>query len=163
MLVAGDDGRLGFRHALLREALYDDLLPGERGELHLALARALERQEAEGDEVQRAALIAGHYEAAGDQPSALRASVQAALAARCVHAYGETADLAETCLNEIRPLVEVSSEPQWIGLLGSLLGEVRRRGRDLPGARPTGRSGPRRTWPRRRPACTSRGSSGSSM
>ena len=28
-----------FRHALLREALYDDLLPGERVELHLALAR----------------------------------------------------------------------------------------------------------------------------
>jgi predicted ATPase len=30
VLVAGDDGRLLFRHALLREALYDDLLPGER-------------------------------------------------------------------------------------------------------------------------------------
>ena len=104
VLVAGDDGRLGFRHALLREALYDDLLPGERGELHLALAQALEHQEGEGGEVQRAALIAGHYQAAGDQPSALRASVQAALAARCVHAYGETADLAERTL-ELWPRV----------------------------------------------------------
>ena len=104
VLVAGEDGRLGFRHALLREALYDDLLPGERGELHLALARALEGQEADGGEVQRAALIAGHYEAAGDQPSALRASVQAAIAARCVHAYGETADLAERAL-ELWPRV----------------------------------------------------------
>ncbi|MBV8710812.1 MAG: AAA family ATPase, partial [Solirubrobacterales bacterium] len=36
VLVAGEDGRLGFRHALLREAMYDDLLPGERSELHLA-------------------------------------------------------------------------------------------------------------------------------
>ncbi|MBV9606085.1 MAG: AAA family ATPase, partial [Solirubrobacterales bacterium] len=35
VLVAGEDGRLAFRHALLREALYDDLLPGERSELHL--------------------------------------------------------------------------------------------------------------------------------
>jgi DNA-binding CsgD family transcriptional regulator/tetratricopeptide (TPR) repeat protein len=104
VLVAGDDGRLGFRHALLREALYDDLLPGERGELHLVLARALEHQEVEGGDVQRAALIAGHYEAAGDQPSALRAGVQAAVAARCVHAYGEAADLAERAL-ELWPRV----------------------------------------------------------
>ena len=35
------DGGLRFRHALLREALLDDLLPGERGPLHGALARAL--------------------------------------------------------------------------------------------------------------------------
>jgi predicted ATPase len=45
--VSGADGRLFFRHALLREALVDDLLPGERGELHLALARALEQRAAE--------------------------------------------------------------------------------------------------------------------
>ena len=42
VLVAGEPTRLSFRHALLREALYDDLLPGERSELHLALARAFE-------------------------------------------------------------------------------------------------------------------------
>ena len=35
--------RFCFRHALLREVVYDDLLPGERGELHLALARAWRR------------------------------------------------------------------------------------------------------------------------
>ena len=33
---------LRFRHVLLREVVYDDLLPGERAELHLAVARALE-------------------------------------------------------------------------------------------------------------------------
>ena len=37
VLVGGDD-RYGFRHALLREVIYDDLLPGERAELHLKLA-----------------------------------------------------------------------------------------------------------------------------
>src|SRR5207248_10219207 len=44
VLVPDAEGRLGFRHALLREAVYDDLLPGERSELHLALARTLEQQ-----------------------------------------------------------------------------------------------------------------------
>ena len=43
IVVTLDSGRFGFRHALLREVLYDDLLPGERAELHLALARALEQ------------------------------------------------------------------------------------------------------------------------
>ena len=71
VLVAGDDGRFGFRHALLREALYDDLLPGERGELHIALARELEQRCGADDdrELERASAIAGHYAAAGDQPA----------------------------------------------------------------------------------------------
>ena len=33
-----------FRHALLREVVIDDLLPGERADMHLALARALEHR-----------------------------------------------------------------------------------------------------------------------
>jgi DNA-binding NarL/FixJ family response regulator len=101
VLVTDEDGRFQFRHALLREVLYDDLLPGERGELHLALARVLEARIAAGlgQEAQLAAAIAGHYAAAGDQPAALRAAVQAALAARAVHAYGEAAELAERALD----------------------------------------------------------------
>ena len=42
ILIAGDDDRYRFRHALLREVVEDDLLPGERSALHLALARGLE-------------------------------------------------------------------------------------------------------------------------
>jgi DNA-binding CsgD family transcriptional regulator/tetratricopeptide (TPR) repeat protein len=101
VLVAGDDGRLSFRHALLREALYDDLLPGERGELHLALARALEeRGECEDDRgLELTSTVAHHYAVAGDQPAALRATVQAALAAREAHAYGDAAELAERALD----------------------------------------------------------------
>jgi ATP/maltotriose-dependent transcriptional regulator MalT len=106
VLVPGTDGRLRFRHALLREVLYDDLLPGERGELHLTLARALEPRMGHGDEreAEFAAAVAGHYASAGDQPAALRASVHAALAARDVHAYGEAAELAERAL-ELWPRV----------------------------------------------------------
>ncbi|MBV9684055.1 MAG: AAA family ATPase [Solirubrobacterales bacterium] len=101
VLVAGEDGRLGFRHALLREAMYDDLLPGERSELHLALARALEeRGECEDDRgLELTSAVAHHYAVAGDQPAALRATVQAALAAREMHAYGDAADLAERALD----------------------------------------------------------------
>src|SRR5580704_3885900 len=100
VLVACEPTRLSFRHALLREALYDDLLPGERSELHLALARAFEdRADYENDQgVELASAIARHYATAGDQPAALRATVQAALAAREVHAYGDAADLAERAL-----------------------------------------------------------------
>ncbi|MBV9336983.1 MAG: AAA family ATPase, partial [Solirubrobacterales bacterium] len=101
VLVAGEDGRLSFRHALLREAMYDDLLPGERSELHLALARALEeRGECEDDRgLELTSTVAHHYAVAGDQPAALRATVQAALAAREVHAYGDAAELAERALD----------------------------------------------------------------
>ena len=106
LCTGDDDGRLCFRHALLREAVYDDLLPGERGELHLALARAYERlTDGAGEiDIERAATIAHHYAAAGDQPNALRATVRAALAARDVHAFGESADLAERAL-ELWPRV----------------------------------------------------------
>jgi DNA-binding CsgD family transcriptional regulator len=44
-------------------------------------------------------------------------------------------EAAAACLAEIEPLVATSSEPQWIGVVGALLGELRRRRRDLPGAR----------------------------
>jgi DNA-binding CsgD family transcriptional regulator len=111
VLCTGDeDDQLCFRHELLREAVYDDLLPGERADLHLALARAYEDLTCGVDaiDVERTATVAHHYAAAGDQPNALRATVQAALAARDVHAYGETADLAERAL-ELWPRV---SDPE---------------------------------------------------
>jgi ATP/maltotriose-dependent transcriptional regulator MalT len=105
VLVAGTDDAFRFRHALLREALYDDLLPGERVELHLMLARALEqRPSGEATEVERVTTIATHYAAAGDQTAALRATVSAALAAQRVQAYGEVAEAAERAL-ELWPRV----------------------------------------------------------
>ena len=85
------------RHALLREAVHDDLLPGERAELHLALARALEAQPGPADNA-RAASIAHHYHAAGDQPAALAAAVRAGASAIEVQAYREGATLYERAL-----------------------------------------------------------------
>ncbi len=108
VLETTEDDRLQFRHALLREALYDDLLPGERGDLHLALARALEGHSEAAcveDDVERIARIATHYAAAGDQPAALRAAITAAEKAARVQAYGDVADLLERAL-ELWPRVE---------------------------------------------------------
>ncbi len=79
VIVVGRDDRYGFRHALLREVVYDDLLPGERAELHLRLARALEATLGDEDHLAiRAAAVAHHFNAAGDQPEALRTAVAAA-------------------------------------------------------------------------------------
>ncbi|MGN6169266.1 MAG: helix-turn-helix transcriptional regulator [Solirubrobacteraceae bacterium] len=106
VLVTDEDDRFVFRHALLGEALYEDLLPGERAELHLALARVLERtcSSNRDAEAELTARIAYHYAAAGDQPAALTAMVNAARAAGRIHAYGEKADLAERAL-ELWPRV----------------------------------------------------------
>ena len=68
--------RYAFRHALLQEAVYDDLLPGERSRLHSAFARTLEASAA-GDP-SRAAELAYHWYAAHDLPRALEASFVAA-------------------------------------------------------------------------------------
>jgi DNA-binding CsgD family transcriptional regulator len=111
VLVTDEDDRFVFRHALLGEAVYEDLLPGERSELHLALARALERETSESrdGEAELTARIAYHYAAAGEQPAALAAMVKAAGAANKVHAYGEAADLAERAL-ELWPRVPDAAE-----------------------------------------------------
>ena len=42
LVQKADRESYGFRHALMREAVYEDLLPGERGGLHVRLAEALE-------------------------------------------------------------------------------------------------------------------------
>jgi ATP/maltotriose-dependent transcriptional regulator MalT len=99
ILVVDEEGRYAFRHALLREVVDDDLLPGERSELHLRLACALERRvESVGEDVDLTSAAAHHFQAAGDQPQALRAAVRAATAAERVRAHGEEAELLERAL-----------------------------------------------------------------
>jgi DNA-binding CsgD family transcriptional regulator len=79
-----------FRHALAAEAVYSELLPGERARLHTALAGALEAGiEPGGPPAGRAARLAYHWSAAGDLPRALAASAAAAAAAEQVYAFAE--------------------------------------------------------------------------
>jgi DNA-binding CsgD family transcriptional regulator/tetratricopeptide (TPR) repeat protein len=79
------------RHALLREVIDADLLPGERIRLHAALARTLsERPElADGTPAVAAAEVAVHWDAAGEPTRALPARIQAGLAAERAHAFPE--------------------------------------------------------------------------
>jgi predicted ATPase len=64
-----------FRHALLREAIYGELLPGERSRLHARYATLIAEQ---GEEAGGAAELAHHAMAAHNLPLALEASVRAA-------------------------------------------------------------------------------------
>jgi ATP/maltotriose-dependent transcriptional regulator MalT len=98
ILVADDDGRYRFRHALLREVVEDDLLPGERSSLHLTLAKALEQRIDEQAGAVLTAAVAHHFAAAGEQPAALEWSVHAATAAERVYAHGEAHALLERAL-----------------------------------------------------------------
>ena len=73
-----------FRHALLAEAIYSTILPGEREELHARLAEELARSDAA-----TAAEIAPHWAAAGRSTEALVASVEAARQAEAVFGLAE--------------------------------------------------------------------------
>jgi DNA-binding CsgD family transcriptional regulator len=77
-------GSYAFRHALLQEAVYGDLLPGEQVRLHAAYARLLA---AEPDGA--AAELAHHCLASHDLAGALAASVRAAQEAEAVQAPAE--------------------------------------------------------------------------
>ena len=79
-----------FRHALLREAIYSDLLPGERRNLHLRLARTLSAQALlGGTKTAAAAELARHWYAAGELAEALAASLSAGAAAEDLYAVAE--------------------------------------------------------------------------
>jgi len=85
----GATGEVAFRHALVQEAVYDQLLPGERVRLHLAFGRALEAS-GEPEPAGRAswwAQRAHHAIAARDQRGALVASIAAGRAAFDVAAF----------------------------------------------------------------------------
>ncbi len=72
-VLVPDADRYAFRHALLGEAVYDDLLPGERVRLHDGFATALREGRATGT----AAELARHSRLAHDLETALRASIRA--------------------------------------------------------------------------------------
>lgn len=83
-----------FRHALFAEAVYDDLLPGERKRLHAGYARVLSSHEVTGT----AAELARYARAAHDLVTALKASLAAADEAMAVGGPDEAAKLYEDVL-----------------------------------------------------------------
>ncbi|MEP6695652.1 MAG: AAA family ATPase [Pseudonocardiales bacterium] len=93
LVAVGADG-YAFRHALLAEAVYDDLLPGERVRLHAAYAEALAKHDLDGT----AAELARHARLAHDLPTAIAASIQAGDEAMAVAGPDEAARHYETAL-----------------------------------------------------------------
>jgi DNA-binding CsgD family transcriptional regulator len=87
VLVPNSDDYYQFRHALLAEAVYDDLLPGERTGLHAAYSQALQDGRATGT----AAELARHARLAKDYATALIASLRAGDDARGVGGAEEAA------------------------------------------------------------------------
>jgi tetratricopeptide (TPR) repeat protein len=89
--TGGNEGDYAFRHALLQEAAYDDLLPGERQRLHRAFAEALaERGPSTGAMAAgHWAELAHHWTAARDDRRAFDASIRAGEAAARAFAFGD--------------------------------------------------------------------------
>jgi ATP/maltotriose-dependent transcriptional regulator MalT len=88
VLLVDDRGdRYAFRHALLREAVYGDLLPGERARMHSAYAKVIAAGESRRG---MAAALAHHSLESHDLPTALAASVRAAEEAASVGAPAES-------------------------------------------------------------------------
>ncbi|MFI9817056.1 ATP-binding protein [Saccharothrix variisporea] len=89
VLVADGDG-YAFRHALIRDAVCADLLPGEKADLHARYARALPAD--------AAAELTHHRHAAGDLTGAAEAAWRAADTARRALAYAEQLAMLERVL-----------------------------------------------------------------
>ncbi|MFI6183561.1 ATP-binding protein [Nonomuraea sp. NPDC051191] len=90
LIVTAGDG-YDFRHALIRHAVYEDLLPGERARLHARYAEALRDGNAHAE-------LAAHAYAAGDRGLALSAAYLAAGQARRSYAYQEQVRMLDQVL-----------------------------------------------------------------
>ncbi|MGW3359375.1 helix-turn-helix transcriptional regulator [Streptomyces bungoensis] len=93
---AGDGYR--FRHALVREAVADDLLPGERSRLNRRYAEAVEADATLLPADERVMRLAGHWYHARDAARALPAVLDASVVARRRHAYTEQLRLLERAM-----------------------------------------------------------------
>jgi DNA-binding CsgD family transcriptional regulator len=99
----------GFRHALVQEGVYEDLLPSERTHLHAAFAQAIATH-SRGDSSGSAAQIAHHWLMAHDLERALPAALAAGRAAAAGFAFAEAQAFLERAL-ELWPKVDASAIP----------------------------------------------------
>jgi DNA-binding CsgD family transcriptional regulator/tetratricopeptide (TPR) repeat protein len=99
-VLVTEGARYSFRHALVQEAVYDDLLPGERTGLHARLGALLvdSPELFDGGDVERISEVACHLFAAHDVARALPAAVDAARAAERMSAFPEALAHCERAL-----------------------------------------------------------------
>ncbi len=114
-----------FRHALTREAVYEDMLPGERARLHAAYAAALAADPGlAADDAAVPTALAHHWYSAHDLPRALPALLTAA-----DHALGSYAP-AESLRHLDRALEIWPRIPDAAQRAAAVLAEVYRRAAD---------------------------------
>ena len=95
-VLTTDETGYSFRHALLREVIHDDLLPGQHARLHARIAALLEdRPELVGDGTADLE-IAHHWSAAHEINKAFRAAIKVARSGST--AYHETLKMYERAL-----------------------------------------------------------------
>ncbi|MFW6694187.1 helix-turn-helix transcriptional regulator [Streptomyces sp. MAR4 CNX-425] len=115
VLVPDEDGEsYRFRHALLREAVRDDLLPGERSRLNRRYAEVLQADPALVRAEQRLTRIARHWHHGRDRARALPAVLAAAVEARCRHAFAEQYELLKRAMelwDDVPPEVRAGLRP----------------------------------------------------
>jgi DNA-binding CsgD family transcriptional regulator/tetratricopeptide (TPR) repeat protein len=98
LLPSGSGDGYRFRHSLVREAVGDDLLPGERSRINRRYAEAIEADPTLVRADERAARLASYWYAAHDPQKALPAVLRAAAEARDRHAYAEQYRMLERAL-----------------------------------------------------------------
>jgi DNA-binding CsgD family transcriptional regulator/tetratricopeptide (TPR) repeat protein len=95
-VIVIDDTSYAFRHALVRDAIHEELLPGERVRYHSQYARALEA--GLSTECIPATEISYHWMAAHDMKCAFGASITAMAQARTAFAYDTASRMGERAL-----------------------------------------------------------------
>jgi len=97
-VMIADAGGYAFRHELIREAVREDLLPGERTQAARAFAEALERHPSFSGDGMVAVRLAVHWREANEHERALRAAWDAAVAAGAAVAFAEQLQILEQVL-----------------------------------------------------------------
>ncbi|HEX2904473.1 MAG TPA: AAA family ATPase [Jatrophihabitans sp.] len=108
LVEAVQSSAYGFRHALMGEAVYDELLPGERVRLHAGFTRVLQEHPELGSDAE----LAFHARAAHDLPVSLAAGIRAGDEAMSVGAPAEAAQHYELAL-ELLDAELASPRPRW--------------------------------------------------
>lgn len=113
LLATPDGDGYRFRHSLVREAVSDDLLPGERARVNRRYAEALEADDTLIRAEERVIRLATYWYYANDTVKALPAVLAASVAARRRHAYSEQLRLLERAMD------------LWEGVPEEIRGELR--------------------------------------
>ncbi len=119
LITFDPDGGYEFRHALVREAVHDDLLPGEHSRLHARYAEAVEAEPHLVALGRAPAEIAHHWHAAHNHPRALATAKHAADEAGRQFAFAEQARLLDRVI-ELWEQVPLAAELLGLGHLDLL-------------------------------------------